>query len=148
MPIGRKNAPARYRTIGIRILKTWRNHRISPDCPQFIPITTIAAMNGPKAARTKKGVRLSSGTDDSAGINIAQVIANVNTKYSAVKRRVNWDWYVLVSVNLLHSILFYSSILSSRNITGLFPSVHEENITPGLPMKGKSPPIMSWAMSL
>jgi hypothetical protein len=51
----------------------------------------------------KKGVRLSSGTDDSAGINIAQVIANVNTKYSAVMRRVNRDWYVLASAIPLHS---------------------------------------------
>lgn len=59
---------------------------------------------------------------------------------------------VLVVQDLIMVILILviaqSSILSSLKITGLFPSVHDENMVPGLPMKGKSPSIMSWAMSL
>ena len=82
IPIGNRKAPARYRITGIRNRKIFRNHSRSPEFPLLVQITMTAAIKGPKAPMTKNGIWRSSGTDDRAGMIMAQVMVKANAKYS------------------------------------------------------------------
>ena len=83
---------------GILMEKICLSHCKSSGLPKFMPITMLAAKNGPKAASMKKGSWLSSGTEDSVGIIIAHVNAKVNKKYSATMLRVKRGCVALGSV--------------------------------------------------